>query len=129
MRFFLSHVLLVVASVCCVDATAKPTSFLENFKVVLDNSPKNARLVNNMKSNSSFMPGSDSDIDAKALMKKFQTEAGNFIGKVQAEAKGLMNNFHHFSKLEIGLYTALAVSLTVALKSKYTRIPTKRSSN
>jgi hypothetical protein len=128
MRFFLSHVLLVVAAVCSVDAAAKPTSFLDNFKVVLDNSPKNARLVNNMKINSSFMPGSDSDVDAKALMKKFQTEAGKLIGKVQAEAKGLINNFHHFSKLEIGLYTALAVSLTVALKSKYTKIPMIRLS-
>jgi hypothetical protein len=69
------------------------------------------------------------DFDAKALAKKVQADAKELIDRVweettkivekfQEEAKGFISNFKHYNKVEIGLYAALALSLTVALKSK-----------
>ena len=69
------------------------------------------------------------DFDAKAMVKKVQDEAkeivdriweetNKIVEKVQTEAKGFMSNFQHYNKVEVGLYTALALSLTVALKSE-----------
>ena len=70
------------------------------------------------------------DIDVKALAKKVQDdtkemvdriweETSKVIEKFQSEAKDFISTFRHYNKVEIGLYAALALSLTVALKSKY----------
>ena len=69
------------------------------------------------------------DFDAKALAKKVQADAKELfdkiweettkvVEKIETEAKGFISNFKHYNKVEIGLYAALALSLTVALKSK-----------
>ena len=69
------------------------------------------------------------DFDAKALAKKVQADAKELMDRIwdettkivekfQVEAKGFVSNFKHYNKVEIGLYAALALSLTVALKSK-----------
>jgi len=72
----------------------------------------------------------DFDFDAKALAKKVQADAKEIVNRIweetikvvekfQTEAKDIISIFknYHYNKVEIGLYAALALSLTVALKS------------
>ena len=60
--------------------------------------------------------------DAKELLDRIWEETTKVVEKFQNEAKGFISNFKHYNKVEIGLYAALALSLTVALKSKYLHI-------
>jgi hypothetical protein len=55
------------------------------------------------------MPSSSEDGDAKALIDKVRR---GLVEKVQ-------NNLQHYSKVEIGLYAALACALTVVVKSTF----------
>ena len=70
------------------------------------------------------------DFDAKAMLEKVQEnakeiasrlkeETTNILDKVQTEAKDFISNLKHYNKVEIGLYTALALSLTIAIRSEY----------
>jgi hypothetical protein len=109
--------LLTAAGLC--EAIQKPG---DNFRIVLDNKPRRGPAIG-------FRSNTSMDFDAKALAKKVQAdtkeiveriweETGKVVEKVQSEAKDFISNFRHYNKVEIGLYTALALSLTVALKSK-----------
>lgn len=111
--------LLAMAATGC-DAVHKPKPH-DNFRIVLDNkSPRGPSI--------GFRNNAVMDFDAKAFAKKIQVEAREVVDrvwdetrkitdKVQSEAKDLINQLRHYNKVEIGLYTALALSLTVALKS------------
>ncbi len=114
--------LLAFAAGSC-QASRKPSSpYADNFRIVLDNkSPRGPSI--------GFRSNASMDFDARALAKKVQTDAKELadriweettkvVEKFQSEAKDFISNFKHYNKVEIGLYTALALSLTVALKSK-----------
>lgn len=117
---------LLIAAVAAgsCQAIQKPTQYADkNFRIVLDNKPPRGPLIG-FRSNTSI------DFDAKAAVKKFQAEAkevmekvwdetAKIMEKVQTEAKDFISNFRHYNKVEIGLYTALALSLTVAIKSTF----------
>jgi hypothetical protein len=108
MRLSRSHALLLMAAICGCEA-ARPTPFLDNFRIVLDNNNNRRSASNNMRRNNSFMPSSSEDGDAKALIDKVRR---GLVEKVQ-------NNLQHYSKVEIGLYAALACALTVVVKSTF----------
>lgn len=113
MRFYQLILLLATAAASC-QAIQKPG---DNFRIVLDNkSPRGPAI--------GFRSNSSMDFDAKALAKKVQAETKEIVDrftkvmeKIQAEAKDFISNFKHYNKVEIGLYTALALSLTVALRT------------
>lgn len=114
-------ILVAAASITSCDAIHKPTPH-DNFRIVLDNkSPRGPAI--------GFRSNTSMDFDAKAFAKKIQAEAREVVDRVweetrkvtellQSEAKDLVKHLRHYNKVEIGLYTALAVSLTIALKSK-----------
>jgi dynactin complex subunit len=126
MRLSFSHAVLLLAAVCSAKA-AMPGPFLQNFKVVVDNSPRNTRLVSNMRRNNSFMSSNESEGDVKTMVERIRREANEIAEKVLDEANGMVEkvqkNLQHYSKLEIGLYAALTCALTMTLKSKF-EIPT-----
>jgi len=103
------------------DAIYKPKAH-ENFRIVLDTKSHRGPALG-------FRSNTNLDVDLKAMAKKFHTEAKDVLDRVweetkkvterlQSEAKDFVNQFKHYNKVEIGLYTALAVTLTLALKSK-----------
>jgi hypothetical protein len=114
-------VVVVVIAITRCDAVQKPTSH-GNFRIVLDSkSPRGPAI--------GFRSNTSMDFDAKAFAKKLQAEAKDVVDRVleetkkvtdmiQSEASDLVKQLRHYNKLEIGIYTALAVSLTIALKSK-----------
>lgn len=103
-------------------AAQKPSPIADNFRIVLDNkSPRGPAI--------GFRSNTSMDFDAKLLAKKVQAEVKEIldrfwdettkvVDKFQSEAKDFISNFKHYNKVEIGIYAALALSLTVALKSK-----------
>jgi hypothetical protein len=122
MKALLYHALLMLAvTITSCDAVHKPKPH-ETFRIVLDNhSPRGPSI--------GFRSNTSMDFDAKAFAKKLQSEAMEVVDRVweetrkvtekfQSEAKDLISQLRHYNKVEIGLYTALAVSLTIALKSK-----------
>lgn len=111
--------LILAAAVGGCEAIHKPN---KNFRIVLDSkSPRGPSI--------GFRSNTNMDFDAKAIAKKFQEEAKDVVDKVvkestkivervQSEAKDFLSNLKHYSKAEIGLYTALALSLTLVLKGE-----------
>jgi hypothetical protein len=122
MKLPFAQVLLLLAAFVSPTATAKPTPFLDNFRVVLDNKKS-------YRSGRGLSKLSDFDVDAKAIVEnvrreateigeKLWTEANVVFDKVQTEAKEMVKHLEDYSKVEIGAYAALALSLTVAMKGK-----------
>lgn len=124
MKVFPHQLLLVLALMAgSCHAIQKPTSYTDNnFRIVLDSkSPRGPSI--------GFRSNTSMDFDARAMLTKVQAETKEMIDriwdettkvvdKVQTEAKDFISNFRHYNKVEVGLYTALALSLTVALKSE-----------
>jgi hypothetical protein len=133
MRLCVSHAVLLLAAVCSAEA-AKSGFFPQNFKVVVDNSPRKTKLVSNMRRNNSFMSSNELGGNVKTMVERIRREANeiaemvwdeanDMVEKLQVEAKEMMKNLPHYSKMEIGFYATLACALTVMLKSKL-EIPT-----
>lgn len=128
MRLSISHLLslllvLAVLGDSLVEAAKKPSSYSDNFRIVLDSKPSRGPSIG-IRNNSKL------DFDAKEVIKKFQENSKEFMEKfkegttnamerIHTEAKDFVNNFKHYNKVEVGIYTALAMSLTVALRSKF----------
>jgi hypothetical protein len=121
--------LLLIAAVSSIEATLAPSPFLENFKVVVDNSSSNhnKRNLSNIQ-RTSCSKDRDlrklfGDVDVKELYQNTRKTAASVLDKMTAEARELLEKCQkaaqNYSKAEIGLYTSLACALTFALQGEY----------
>ena len=54
---------------------------------------------------------------ATRMAEKIWKDAGGVVETIEQHCKDLAENFKHYSKKEVGMYAALTVALTLALKS------------
>ena len=118
----LSNALLLMGAVAC-PVGARPTPFLDNFKVIVDSkSFKGGRSrgysTTTLNGNNKFNVD-----DVKTLIESVRREAGDIGDKVWTETnsalekvKEMTRHLENYSKAEIGAYVGLALSLTIAMK-------------
>ncbi|KAG7358605.1 triose-phosphate transporter family protein [Nitzschia inconspicua] len=95
-----------------------------NFRVVLDSPRGNDRKTRLMLKNSLSAKSEDIQAMIEKAKKEFQHishKTQDIARKVEGEARELVDKFkdnlQHYTKLELGLYAALTVALTVTLKT------------